>query len=247
MFPSDRSEQRQSHGINSDPLKIGDSSLDLSRGGVKGYLAQAGLAGLWRNPGIPLEAWSVRVQGHHAARLERFHLSSNPVNSREGPRFPDRVGSPFWTLSKCVKRLSPLLVCLLLAGGCASFQSISQESGPLHPKGWAVFDYVIFNFNLNQETVDTVTSYAISPGDRRYPGRRYRIEVEPHIGKNAAFRPDPLEARIHLVRPDGSRLKKIENGVWSFHFVVVTNGAARTVDQRWRIGSTAPSLILGGR
>lgn len=141
----------------------------------------------------------------------------------------------------------PLLLGALLSGGCASFQGITQESGPPHPRGWAVYDHIVFAFNLNVERVDTGKSYAVGPGDSRYPGKRYGIEVEPNAGKNAIFRQDPLEARVYFVRTDGSRLKKIEGGVWSLHFVVEKDGTVQSIDQRWRIGSTGHGLVLGGR
>ena len=146
-----------------------------------------------------------------------------------------------------MKSFKLILLSALFPMGCASFQSISLDSGPSYPRGWAVFDYVVFSFNLNVETIDTVRSYAIAPGDKRHPGQQYRIAVEPNIGTNAIYRPQLLEAKVFMVEANGKRLRKLENGVWSFHFVVERNGLTQTIDQRWRIGSTSPSLILGGR
>ena len=146
--------------------------------------------------------------------------------------------------------MKPFIVILLgalLMAGCHSFQSISLEGGPSHPTASAESSYVTFRFNLNVEKIDTDRSYAISPGDKRYPGQQYKIEVEPNVGTNAVFKQEQVDANVYLIKPDGSRLKKIGSGVWFFHFVVETNGTIRTIDQRWRVGSTAPTLILGGR
>ena len=146
-------------------------------------------------------------------------------------------------------KMKPFIVIFLgslLMVGCHSFKTISLESGPSHPAASAEFRYVTFRFNLNVEKIDIDKSYAISPGDKRYPGQRYKIDVEPNVGTNAIFKQEQVDANVYLIKPDGSRLKTIGNGVWLFHFVVETNGTIQSIDQRWRVGSTAPTMILGG-
>ena len=144
--------------------------------------------------------------------------------------------------------MKPSIVVLLgscLMVGCHSFQTISLESGPSHPTASAEFRYITFRFNLNVEKIDADRSYAISPGDKRYPGQRYKMEVKPNVARYG-LKQEHVDADVYFIKPDGSRLKKIDYGVWFFHFVVETNGVIQTIDQRWRVSSTAPTLILGG-
>ena len=55
-----------------------------------------------------------------------------------------------------------------------------------------------------------------------------------------------VDPKVYFIKPDGSRLRKIGNGIWLVHFVVEKDGKIQTIDQRWRIGSSGPTLILGG-
>ena len=122
-------------------------------------------------------------------------------------------------------RLLPVL--LLALTGCFSVREIARVQGPSHPDMTLYDRCLLAGFDLKHERVDTSSSYIESPA-----GKRYTLEVKPHqfdIEQQRSY----VSALLYPVAADGSPLQGWRNGIWSFHFVVDTNGVTQVIDQKW--------------
>jgi hypothetical protein len=121
-----------------------------------------------------------------------------------------------------------LLALLLVLSGCVPLREIALKHGPSRPQMTLYDRCLLAGFDLNRERIDTNSSFIESPG-----GKRYTLEVRPHqfdIEQNYPY----LSALLYPVGADGSRLQGWRNGLWSFHFVVETNGTTHVIDQKWK-------------
>jgi len=135
-------------------------------------------------------------------------------------------------------RLLPVL--LLALTGCASVQEIALMQGPSHPTMTLNDRCLLAGFDLNHERVDTSSSYIESPA-----GMRYTLEIKPHqfdIEEKRSY----ISALLYPVAADGTRLQGWRNGIWSFHFVVATNGTTQVIDQKWKYYSWLYCPLIHG-
>jgi hypothetical protein len=135
-------------------------------------------------------------------------------------------------------RLLPVL--LLALTGCFSIREIAQVQGPSRPDMTLYDRSLLAGFDLNRERIDTSSSFIESPA-----GRRYTLEVQPHqfdIEQRRSY----VSALLYPVAADGSRLQGWRNGIWSFHFVVETNGTTHVIDQKWKYYSWLYCPLIHG-
>ncbi|HTY86444.1 MAG TPA: hypothetical protein VMB80_03190 [Candidatus Acidoferrum sp.] len=134
-----------------------------------------------------------------------------------------------------------LLVLTALFMGCIPLRQQALVKGPSHPDLMLCNDrFVLTDFDLNRETINTRQSYIESPA-----GKRYTILVRPHqfdIDEKRGY----VSAELYPIAADGSRLQGWRSGVWSFHFVVETNGVPQTIDQNWKYWFFYYSPIIHG-
>jgi hypothetical protein len=121
-----------------------------------------------------------------------------------------------------------LLAMLLGLAGCVPLREIAKMQGPNRPDILLYDRSMLAGFDLNRETIDAHSSYIQSPS-----GKRYTLEVKPHQFDIDQQR-DYVSALLYPIAPDGSPLQRWRNGIWSFHFVVETNGVTQIIDQKWK-------------
>src|SRR6266511_1045643 len=123
-----------------------------------------------------------------------------------------------------------LLALVFLLTGCIPLRQYAHVSGPLHPSVGLCDDrYLLVEIDMNREKIVAEQSHIADPS-----GKRYTIQVEPHqYDIDQKF--EALRADVYPCRVDGSRIRHWSNGIWSFHFVVETNGVAQANDEerRW--------------
>ena len=123
----------------------------------------------------------------------------------------------------------PLITLLVLLTGCMPLRQGSCVSGATHPSVLLCDDrYLLVGIDMNRETIFAEQSYIADPS-----GKRYTIQVEPHQ-YDIDQRFTAVRADVYPCRSDGSRIRQWSNGVWSFHFLVTSNGVPRAIDQQWK-------------
>jgi hypothetical protein len=121
-----------------------------------------------------------------------------------------------------------ILALMVMVSGCVPLREVSQVEGPAHPEIMLYDRCLLSGFDLNREKIDTQQSYIKSPA-----GKRYTIDVQPHqfdIDQKRSY----VSALLYPIAADGSQLKGWRNGIWSFHFVVESNGVTQIIDQKWK-------------
>ena len=140
-----------------------------------------------------------------------------------------------------MKSCLPILALMVLLTGCFPLRQEARVSGPVHPPLLLCDDrYVLVGVDMNREKIVAEQSH-ISDSS----GKRYTIKVEPHqydIQQKFAV----LRADVYPCNSDGSHLRRWSNGIWSFHFVVETNGVTRVIEQQRRYWTFYYSPIIHG-
>ena len=93
---------------------------------------------------------------------------------------------------------------------------------------------------MKREKIDAEQSHIADPN-----GKRYSIQVEPHQ-YDIEQKFEALRADVYPCGVDGSRLRRWSNGIWSFHFVVESNGVAQAIDQQWKYWTFYYNPIIHG-
>ncbi len=139
--------------------------------------------------------------------------------------------------------LLPLIVVL---AGCLPLRQYELVSGPSHPRvgldepNFASIDYLLVDIDMKREKILPAQSYILNP-----KGKRYTIQVQPHqFDIEQKF--DVLRAQVNLYDVNGSRVRRWSNGIWSFHFVVETNGVTQAIDQQWKYWTFYYNPIIHG-
>ena len=134
-----------------------------------------------------------------------------------------------------------LLMLLVFLTGCIPLRQETRISGPVHPSLLLCDDrYVLVEIDLKREKIVAEESHITNP-----TGKRYNIQVEPH-GYDIEQKHDALRADVYPCGSDGPRIRRWSNGVWSFHFVVETNGVAQAIDQQWKYWTFYYNPIIHG-
>jgi hypothetical protein len=139
-----------------------------------------------------------------------------------------------------MKQSLALLAFVVLFSGCVPLREIALLKGPAHPDVSLHDQGLLTDFDLNREKIDTQLSYIESPA-----GSRYRFQIQPHqfdIDQKRNY----VSALLYPFGADGSEFRGWRNGIWSFHFVVQTNGVNRVIDQQWKIHFFCYSPIIHG-
>jgi hypothetical protein len=134
-----------------------------------------------------------------------------------------------------------ILALVALVTGCIPLRQEARVSGPPHPSVLLCDDrYVSVGIDMYREKIVAEQSYIADP-----KGKRYAIQIEPHQfdieQKFAALRAD-----VYPCDADGLRLRRWSNDVWSFHFVVETNGVTQVIDQKWKYWTFYYNPIIHG-
>ena len=118
---------------------------------------------------------------------------------------------------------------MVLLSGCVPLRQEARVSGPVYPSLLLCNDrYVLVGMDMNRERIVAEQSHIDDPS-----GKRYTISIEPHR-YDIEQKFNTLRADVYPCGSDGSRIQRWLNGIWSFHFVVETNGVVRTIDQQWK-------------
>ena len=143
-----------------------------------------------------------------------------------------------------VGQVKPLLTCIalmVLFTSCIQLRQEARVSGPVHPHLTLCDDrYVLVGLDMNREKIVVEQSHIMDPS-----GKRHAIEVEPHqfdIDRKSKL----LRVEVYPCCDDGSRIRRWSNGIWAFHFVVDTNGAAQVIDQQWKYWTFYYNPIIHG-
>lgn len=140
-----------------------------------------------------------------------------------------------------MKTLLVLFVCGILLTGCMPLRQYERVNGPSHPSVGLCDDrYVLVGIDMNCEKIVAEQSHIADPS-----GKQYTIQVEPHQYDIDQKFP-ALRADVYPCDADGSRLRRWSNGIWSFHFVVESNGVAQVIDQRWKYWTFYYNPIIHG-
>ena len=134
-----------------------------------------------------------------------------------------------------------ILTIALVVTGCIPLRQEARVSGPLHPTLLLCDDrYVLVGIDMNREKILVEQSHIEDPN-----GNRYSIQVEPHqydIEQDFAA----VRADVYPCDSEGSRPRHWSNGIWSFHFLVLTNGVAQAIDQQWKYWTFHYNPIIHG-
>ena len=116
-----------------------------------------------------------------------------------------------------------------LVTGCIPLRQQVLVSGPAYPPVLLTDDRcLLVGIDVKREQIVAELSRVTDPN-----GKRYGVQVEPHqfdIDQNSGG----VRADVYPSAADGSRLRSWANGVWSFHFVVKSNGVDQVIDQKWK-------------
>jgi hypothetical protein len=134
-----------------------------------------------------------------------------------------------------------ILALMVLLTGCIPLRQETQVSGPVHPPLLLCDDrYVLVGIDTKREQIVAAQSHIADPS-----GKRYTVQVEPHqFDIEQKF--EAVRADVYPCSADGSRIRRWSNGVWSFHFVVESNGLAQTIDQQWKYWTFYYNPIIHG-
>ncbi len=139
--------------------------------------------------------------------------------------------------------LSALFTLIFSLTGCIPLRQEERISGPVHPTVLISKDqhlYLLVEIDLNREKLVAEQSYLVAPSRKRYG-----VQVESHkYDKEQKFH--ATRADVYPVDADGSRLRRWQKGVWSFHFVIESNGISQVVDQKWRYWTFYYNPIIHG-
>ena len=134
-----------------------------------------------------------------------------------------------------------ILAMMVLLTGCIPLRQEARVSGPVHPPLLLCDDrYVLVGIDMNREKIIAEQSHITDPS-----GKRYTIQVEPHR-YDIEQKFEALRADVYLCGADGLRIRRWSNGIWSFHFVVETNGVAQTIDQQLKYWTFYYNPIIHG-
>ena len=134
-----------------------------------------------------------------------------------------------------------LLALMVLLTGCIPLRQEARVSGPVHPPLLLCDDrYVLVGIDMKREKIVAEQSHIVDPS-----GKRYTIQVEPHQ-YDIEQKFEALRADVYPCGADGSRIRRWSNGIWSFHFVVETNGVAQAIDQQWKYWTFYYNPIIHG-
>ena len=134
-----------------------------------------------------------------------------------------------------------VLALLVFLTGCIPLRQETRVTGPVYPSLLLCDDrYVLVGVDMHHEKIIPEESHITDP-----KGKRYGIQVEPHQ-YDIEQKYSALRAEVYPCCADGSRLQRWSNGIWSFHFVVETNGVARMIDQRQKYWTFYYNPIIHG-
>ena len=134
-----------------------------------------------------------------------------------------------------------LLALMLVLTSCIPLRQEALVSGPAHPPLLVCDDrYVLVGIDMNHEKIVTAQSYITAP-----TGKRYTIQAEPHQ-YDIDQKLEALRVDVYPCDSDGSRLRHWSNGIWSFHFIIVTNGVPEVIDQKWKYWTFYYNPIIHG-
>jgi hypothetical protein len=134
-----------------------------------------------------------------------------------------------------------LLALIILLTGCIPLRQESCVSGPVYPSLLLCDDrYVLAGIDMNHEKIIEAQSYITAPS-----GKHYTIQIAPHQ-YDIDQRFEALRAEVYPCDADSSRLRHWSNGIWSFHFVIETNGVPEIIDQKWKYWTFYYNPIIHG-
>jgi hypothetical protein len=94
---------------------------------------------------------------------------------------------------------------------------------------------------MNREKIIAAQSHISDPS-----GTRYGIHVEPHQF-DVEEKHSTLRAEVYPCTADGSRLRRCSNEIWSFRFVVESNGIAQVYEQKKKYWTLYYNPIIHAR
>lgn len=133
------------------------------------------------------------------------------------------------------------LALLVMLTGCIPLRQVSLVEGPVHPSVMLYDRSLLSGFDLTREKIDANQSFLTSPA-----GKRYTLDIRPHQF-DIEQKCDYVSALLFPIAEDGVPLGGWRSGVWSFHFVVETNGVTQTIDQKWKYDFFYYNPIIHGR
>jgi hypothetical protein len=140
-----------------------------------------------------------------------------------------------------MKQSLALFALIFSIAGCIPLRQEARVSGPAHPAVLLCDDrFVLVGIDMNREKIAADQSYITTPN-----GQRYTVQVEPHK-YDIDQKLEAPRADVYPCGTDGSRLRRWSNGIWSFHFVVESNGVPHVIDQRWKYWTLYYNPIIHG-
>ncbi len=193
-----------------------------------GFLPKAATFVLWRF--LSGLAISPRVYGlNRCGQMAQVAIVSFFIKQNRLILAKDRLQTSRLLSVRPMKPPFILFALMVFVAGCIPLRQESQVSGPVDPSLLLCDDrYVLVGMDMKREKIVAEQSQIADPS-----GKRYTIQVEPHqFDIEQKF--EALRADVYPCGSDGSRIRRWSNGVWSFHFVIESNGVDRVIDQRWK-------------